>query len=187
MSRANSINALGPLRAELDAALLRGESAVSLSKRFGVSNHAIGRYKQSGIAQRRAETISKSGAKQQAAAIKKVAKKAKTTAGKKKPATQTPLDPMKELQDLYTIGQDLLKDAQNDLQFGASVAALGRLTRILEIVSKLIGDMPTGNTVINQITINEVSNQVSNIALNFENAPAEVRTWAAQNMLQGPK
>lgn len=187
MPRASSIHALGPRRSELDAALLRGESDVLLSKQFGVSVHAIGRYKLQGTDKKQGGRTVKPRKKQPPTEVLLAAKEIDKLPMDPQAVVAGSLDPLQELEALYRTGGTLLKAAQDGHQFGASVAAVGRLTKILETISKLTGELNTGSTTIHntQITIESVSTRVQQVALNFADAPPEVRAWAASNMLNG--
>jgi hypothetical protein len=166
MARPSTIHALGDRLRDFDAALLRGETGPALAKRFGLSLDAVKRYRIGEFKQRvRQQTLTQ-------AQITK--------------ASQVPnlneLNAAEELARLYQQGQSLLEEARNNSQLGAAVSALGKLTKVLEVHFKLLGDIPTGSTTI-EVTINQVSNEVKNIAMNFDSAPPEVRQWAAKNML----
>jgi hypothetical protein len=166
MARPSTIHALGDRLRDFDAALLRGETGPVLAKRFDISLDAVKRYR-IGEFKRRVQ--------QQTVTQAHIAK-----------TNQAPnpneLNAADELARLYQQGQSLLQEARNNSQLGAAVSALGKLTKFLEVHSKLLGDIPTGNNTI-EVTINQVSNEVKNIALNFDGAPPEVWQWAAKNML----
>lgn len=93
------------------------------------------------------------------------------------------MDLYAEVENLLGVAQGLLSKAANEGKYSPAVEAVGKITRLLELVGRLQGDLDTAGTTVNIIHLPEVKQFVTVLLTELEPFP-DARVVVAKRMAE---